>query len=72
MTLPQNKSRLRIGIVLPQTKDGGYFQLSLGIADALLKYSKDYEYTTLYYDEEMLGWLMKRTYFDSSRFNCSI
>ena len=46
-----------IGILLPQARDGGYFQLSIGVADSLLKYGERNEYSILVYDEEMLDWL---------------
>jgi glycosyltransferase involved in cell wall biosynthesis len=56
--MPQSNSRkFHIGILLPQTKDGGYFQLALSIADSLMKYSVQYKYSLLVYDEKMIEWL---------------
>ena len=55
------KSKLKVGIVMPHVGGGGLFQLSLGIADALLKYSRDYDYTLLYFDKETLQWLTSLT-----------
>jgi len=46
-----------IGILLPLNKHTGHFQLALSIADSLLKHSDKFNYTVLYYDKEMLGWL---------------
>ncbi len=52
------KNKYSVGILLPREKNGGCFQLALSIADSLLKYSHKFAYTILYYDEEMLKWLV--------------
>jgi glycosyltransferase involved in cell wall biosynthesis len=52
-----NAKRIHIGILFPQTKNGGYFQLALSIADSLLKCSTQYTYSLLVHDETMVEWL---------------
>jgi len=49
--------KVHIGILLPQEKDGGYFQLALSIADSLLAYGTRYSYSIVVYDSDMLKWL---------------
>ncbi len=51
------KSKSRIGILLPHSTRGGYFQLSLSIADSLLKHCHKYDYSLLVYDAAMLKWI---------------
>ncbi len=52
-----NEIKSNIGILLPRTNRGGHFQLALSIADSLIKYSRKFNYTILYYDRKMLDWL---------------
>ncbi len=52
-----NMNKMRVGIVLPQSKYSAHFQLALSIIDSLLKYSSKFSYSVIYYDEDMLTWL---------------
>ncbi len=52
-----SKEVARIGLVLPQSKQGGHFQLALSIIDSLLKYSSKFAYTVLFFEKDMLDWL---------------
>ena len=47
-------SKKNIGILFPASKKfGGTFQYALSIAGSLLKYSKNYNYTLIYYDKDV-------------------